>query len=74
MEWIKRFIFFHEKHHPIELGEKEINKFLFFRKNIQMLQENGIGNMSFLQPNDLKIIIPARNEGIIYMKQLSKNL
>ncbi|MBN1274587.1 MAG: phage integrase N-terminal SAM-like domain-containing protein [Candidatus Aminicenantes bacterium] len=22
--WIKHFIFFHGKHHPIEMGEKEI--------------------------------------------------
>lgn len=28
--WIKRFIFFHGKRHPIEMGEKEINEFLSF--------------------------------------------
>ncbi|HWP47023.1 MAG TPA: phage integrase N-terminal SAM-like domain-containing protein [Candidatus Limnocylindrales bacterium] len=26
--WIKRFIFFHNKHHPAEMGEPEINAFL----------------------------------------------
>jgi hypothetical protein len=26
--WIKRFIFFHAKHHPAEMGEPEINAFL----------------------------------------------
>ena len=26
--WIKRFIFFHDKRHPIEMGEAEIGRFL----------------------------------------------
>ena len=26
--WIKRFIFFHNKRHPLELGEREISAFL----------------------------------------------
>src|SRR5207249_797180 len=28
VHWIKRFIFFHNKRHPIEVGEKEIAEFL----------------------------------------------
>ena len=28
IHWIKRFIFFHNKRHPIEMGEAEIGKFL----------------------------------------------
>ena len=28
VSWIKRFIFFHNKRHPLEMGEKEIGKFL----------------------------------------------
>ena len=28
INWIKRFIFFHNKKHPIEMGEKEIGKFI----------------------------------------------
>jgi len=28
VHWIKRFIFFHSKRHPIEMGEAEIGKFL----------------------------------------------
>jgi integron integrase len=27
-DWIKRFIFFHAKRHPLEMGEPEINQFL----------------------------------------------
>ncbi len=28
IQWIKRFIFFHNKRHPKEMGEKEIRSFL----------------------------------------------
>jgi len=28
INWIKRFIFFHNKMHPIEMGEKEIGEFI----------------------------------------------
>ncbi len=28
VHWIKRFIFFHEKRHPLKMGESEVSKFL----------------------------------------------
>jgi hypothetical protein len=28
LHWIKRFIFFHNKRHPVEMGEPEIAQFL----------------------------------------------
>jgi site-specific recombinase XerD len=28
INWIKRFIFFHNKKHPIEMGEKEVGEFI----------------------------------------------
>ena len=28
IHWIKKYIFFHNKRHPKEMGEKEINEFL----------------------------------------------
>lgn len=28
IQWIKRFILFHDKHHPLEMGEQEITAFL----------------------------------------------
>jgi len=31
LNWIKRFIFFHNKKHPIEMGEKEIGEFITHR-------------------------------------------
>jgi|LQYC01.1.fsa_nt_gi site-specific recombinase XerD len=27
-QWVKRFIYFHKMHHPVEMGESEINAFL----------------------------------------------
>lgn len=30
INWIKRFIFFHDKKHPIEMGEEEIGKFITY--------------------------------------------
>jgi len=41
--WIKRFIFFHGKRHPSEMGEKEINQFLTFlaiRKQVTASTQN----------------------------------
>jgi hypothetical protein len=29
--WVRRFIFFHNKRHPDEMGEAEINRFLTHR-------------------------------------------
>ena len=28
--WIKRFIFFHQKRHPAEMAEAEVNRFLTY--------------------------------------------
>lgn len=30
VRWIKRFILYHGKRHPVEIGRKEINEFLSF--------------------------------------------
>ncbi|MGD1045064.1 MAG: phage integrase N-terminal SAM-like domain-containing protein [Bacteroidota bacterium] len=30
IHWIKRFILFHKKRHPVELGEKEVRRFLTY--------------------------------------------
>jgi len=45
-----------------------------FPENIPTLQDNGIGNMYFLRPNGLEILVLVNKVGIISMKQLSKNL
>jgi hypothetical protein len=28
LHWIRRYILFHRKRHPVDMGEKEINEFL----------------------------------------------
>src|SRR5947208_373589 len=33
VHWIKRFIFFHNKRHPVEMGEAEIGRFSFKPRN-----------------------------------------
>ena len=30
LQWIKRFILFHNKRHPVEMGEKEIRSYLVY--------------------------------------------
>ena len=47
---------------------------MLFHGNILMLQENGIGSMYFLHPNDLETQILVNKVGIISMKQPSRNL
>jgi len=39
-QWIKRFILFHKKRHPVDLGEDEVRRFLTY-----LVQQN----MCFLQ-------------------------
>ena len=60
--WIKRFIFFHNKRHPREMGATEISAFLSdlaVRLNVSASTQNqafnallfpGAGNMSFRRP------------------------
>ena len=38
IQWIKRFIFFHNKRHPNEMGEKEIKTILLILLLISMSQ------------------------------------
>ncbi len=43
INWIKRFIFFHNKKHPIEMGEKEIGEFItHLAKNKNYLHQHKI--------------------------------
>ena len=45
IDWIKRYIFFHNKRHPKEMGEREISDFLTFlavkKKSFQLDSESG---------------------------------
>jgi len=58
INWIKRFIFFHNKKHPLEMGEKEIGKFItHLAKNKQVsasTQNQALCAIVFLYKNVLK--------------------
>ena len=56
--WIKRFIFFHNKRHPIEMGEKEIGQYITYlakeRKVSASTQNQALCAIVFLYKNVLK--------------------
>ena len=67
VDWIKRFIFFHGKRHPVEMGEPEINRFLTdlaVRKKVSASTQNqALSAILFLHQNvldkELEWINPA---------------
>jgi site-specific recombinase XerD len=58
INWIKRFIFFHDKKHPIEMGEEEIGQFItYLAKNGKVsasTQNQALCAIVFLYKNVLK--------------------
>ncbi|MDP8226425.1 MAG: integron integrase [Candidatus Celaenobacter polaris] len=58
LNWIKRFIFFHDKKHPIEMGEEEIGQFItHLAKNDKVsasTQNQALCAIVFLYKNVLK--------------------
>ena len=58
VNWIKRFIFFHEKRHPLPMGEHEVSKFLFYLtikgKVSTSTQNQALGALLFLFQEVLK--------------------
>jgi len=58
INWIKRFIFFHNKKHPIEMGEEEIGQFItYLAKNDKVsasTQNQALCAIIFLYKNVLK--------------------
>lgn len=56
--WIKRFIFFHNKRHPIKMGEKEIGQYITYlakeRKVSASTQNQALCAIVFLYKNVLK--------------------
>ena len=59
MDWIYRFIIFHNKRHPEEMGGKEIAKFLTYlaveRKVSASTQNQVLNALAFLYKKLLKI-------------------
>lgn len=58
INWIKRYIFFHNKKHPIEMGEKEIGEFITHLAKIKKVsastQNQALCAIVFLYKNVLK--------------------
>ncbi|HDL85523.1 MAG TPA: hypothetical protein ENH11_04230 [Candidatus Acetothermia bacterium] len=59
IDWIKRYIFFHNKQHPKEMGEREISDFLTYlavkRKVSSSTQNQALCALVFLYKQVLKI-------------------
>jgi integron integrase len=72
VRWIVRFIFFHGKRHPDELGEREITQFLSYlasqRKVSASTQNQALGAILFLYKNVLGPELEALN-GIVRAKR-----
>jgi len=58
ISWIKRFIFFHNKRHPMEMGEKEIGQYITYlakeKKVSASTQNQALCAIVFLYKNMLK--------------------
>lgn len=58
VEWVKRYVYFHKKKHPVEMGAKEITEFLHHlsvRLNVSASTQNQAMNaLVFLYKNVLK--------------------
>jgi len=76
INWIKRFIFFHNKKHPIEMGEEEIGQFItYLAKNEKVsasTQNQALCAIIFLYKNVLKMEI--KNTIPIYWSKKPKKL
>jgi len=72
VQWIKRFIFFHNKRHPAEMGEQEINQFLTHlavKGNVASSTQNqALSAILFLYREVLKQEI-GRLDGVTWAKK-----
>jgi integron integrase len=70
--WIKRFILFHNKRHPLEMGEPEINRFLSHlaidAKVSSSTQNQALAALLFLYRNVLEKSFPTL-EGVVRAKR-----
>jgi hypothetical protein len=58
VDWIKRYIFFHNKRHPAEMGSREMEQFLNFlaveKKVAASTQKSGAERAGFSLPRSLE--------------------
>lgn len=66
LQWIKRFILFHRKRHPVEMGGPEVTAFLShlaIQRNVSASTQNqALNALLFLYRDVLKITLPWLNE------------
>ena len=71
-DWIKRFILFHDKRHPLEMGAAEINRFLTHLAVVGNVaastQNQAFSALLFLYQKVLEVD-PGRIEGVIRAKR-----
>jgi hypothetical protein len=75
IHWIKRFILFHKKRHPLEMGEEEIRQFLSYlatKENVASSTQNvALSALLFLYRHVLRQEMPFIN-GIERSKRPAK--
>ncbi len=75
IHWIRRYIIFHRKRHPLEMGEKEINKFLshlaVMEKVSASTQNQALCAIVFLYKQVLKIDIGDLSD-VIWAKKADR--
>lgn len=68
VHWIKRYIFFHDKRHPMEMGEEEIETFLTHLATKERVaastQNQAFSALLFLYRNILKKDLPHSIEAV----------
>ncbi len=66
LQWIRRFILFHGKRHPIEMGARELTEFLSdlaIERNVSASTQNqALNAIPFLYRDVLKIQLPWLDE------------
>lgn len=75
VQWIKRYILYHNKRHPQDMAEKEINEYLTYlavQKNVASSTQNqALGAIIFLCREVLKRDI-GELEGLVWAKKPKK--
>jgi hypothetical protein len=69
VQWIKRFVLFHNKRHPLEMGENEIRQFLAYlaqRKYVSSSTQNQALNPEIIQVDFVSIFpmysVPSKRD------------
>jgi hypothetical protein len=67
--WVRRFILFHNKRHPLEMGSAEFPCRTLWRANTPTPTENGPGNMCSQRPGAARTPTTDKSAGIIFTRR-----